>query len=144
MALENQYHSQETNSSNQSKIVKNTKVIAISEASQEQNLYLELDEVLENKRLTPLQRLDEFFQLLFSARKIISLKASDFKQWQIKFSKLISEGQKYFDFVNTVSAMDLSEVLLSNYHGMILRFQENKSEAFFEVWLSSNKRILQA
>lgn len=144
MTPNKQYQSQEINSTETVKLVKNTKVIAISEASQEQSLLLELDGVLENKRLTPLQRLDEFFQLLFSARKIISLQASDFKQWQIKFSKLISEGQKYFDFVNTVSAMDLSEVILSNYHGMMLRFEENKSEAFFDVWLSSHKRILQA
>lgn len=144
MSPEKQYQSPEINSSKERTIVKNTKVIAISEASQEQSVSLQLDEILANRRQTPLQRIEEFFQLLFSSRNVISLQTGDFKQLQIKFSKLILEGQQYFDFVNTVSAMDLSEVILASYHGMMLRFQECKSEAFFEVWLSSNKRILQA
>lgn len=144
MTPEKNYQPQRNYFTETEKSVKNTKVIAISEASRNQSLIVQIDEVLANRRLTPLQRFDNFFQTLFQARNFISLKAGDFKQWQIKFSKLIAEGQRYFDFVNTVSAMDLSEIILASYHGMMLRFQESKSESFFEVWLTSNKRILQA
>lgn len=142
--LKNNYLPQDNYVTETEKSGTTTKVIAISEASRNQSLIGQIDEVIANKRLTPLQRIDAFFQTLFQARNFLSINTSDFKQWQIRFSKLVAEGQQCFDFVNTVSAMDLSEIILASYHGMMLRFQESKSESFFEVWLTSNKRILQA
>ena len=89
-----------------------------------------------------MERIETFFTSLFTNREIIPLHTGEFKEWQIKLSTVVLEGQRYNNFTTTIAPMALSELLLVGYFGMYKRCEATNRENFFEIWLKSTRRIL--
>lgn len=128
---------------NKSKLTQqSSKVVSINDTAKEKSCIQKLCELLTNTNLSPLSRIEGFFEMLFQEKQLPFTDEVSFKEWQLKLSTVIIEGQQNLEFVNTISPMDLSELLLTGYKGMLDRCQSCISNNFFEIWIKANRRIL--
>lgn len=121
-----------------------SKIISISESAKGVSNSHELDQLLSDSDKSPLYRVEHFFEQIFEHQELPFFDHSTFKKWQMKLSAVIIEGQNNFEFVNTISPMELSEVLLVGYKSMLDRCQSTIGNNFFEIWMKTNRRILLA
>lgn len=123
---------------------KNTvsKVVSINHTAKEKSLIQELQSILSESSGSAQKRLDDFFTTLFENRQFIEVGTDRFKQWQVKLSNLILEGQQSFEFINTISPMELSESLLVSYYGMYKRCEFTNREQSFDIWKKTSHRVL--
>ena len=121
-----------------------SKIVVINQSVKSEKSEQKLEILLSNETESPLYRIEKFFELLFQQKIIPFSCVAEFKQWQMKLANIILEGQRSFLFVNTFSPMELSEVLLAGFKGMIVQCEQRINNNFFEIWMKTNRRILLA
>lgn len=123
---------------------KQSKVVSISETAEKLSVHQKIQQVLQDYSPSIWNKFEVIFSLLFENRTTIPLAGSEYKQWQINLSKLILQGQRNFEFTNTISPMELTELVIVGYMGAVEKCKQENDKAFFNTWLQSNQRLLLA